>query len=138
MTGGERGFTLIELLVVLAIMGMVAAIALPLSVRAVDGATLRADGRALAVALKLLQAEARARQDAVVVEARDGTLYTTAPHRFPRTGSGAVLGFKGGRRLVFYPDGTSSGATLQLTEHGRSVDIEVAWLTGLVAVRSVP
>ena len=38
-------------------------------------------------------------------------------------------------RIVFYPDGSSSGGKVRLTRNGRSLDITTAWLNGYVSLR---
>ena len=38
-------------------------------------------------------------------------------------------------RIVFYPDGSSSGGKLRLTRNGRSLEITTAWLNGYVSMR---
>ena len=128
---GESGFTLIELLTVLAIMAMLAVLAVPLSVRVVEDATLRSDGRKLASALHELQREARRDQATIVVDPAGGST------RLPKLDGGATLRLKGGEPVSYFPDGTSSGGTLRLSEHGREIDIDVAWLTGDVEEHAV-
>ena len=38
-------------------------------------------------------------------------------------------------RIVFYPDGSSSGGKMRLTRNGRSLEITTAWLNGYVSMR---
>jgi general secretion pathway protein H len=120
-----NGFTLLELLVVLAIMAIVGVLAVPLGVRVVEAAELRADARTLAQALRSIQQDARARQATIVLE--DGQEDRLGLSR------DAVVTREGGPPLVYFPDGTSAGASLVLSEHGRSLDINVAWMTGQVS-----
>ncbi|SRR5579862_3409339 len=125
----ETGFTLLELLVVLAIMGIVGVLAVPLSVRAVEAARLRADARALALSLRGFQQEARSRQSTIVLD--DASLRLKLPR------DAAVI-LKDGAPLIYFADGTSGGGSLRLSEHGRSLDLEIAWMTGEVRFGDVP
>lgn len=40
-----------------------------------------------------------------------------------------------GSRLVFFPDGSSTGGQLTLFDQGRSITLQVTWLTGAVTLR---
>jgi general secretion pathway protein H len=134
---GQDGFTLIELLVVLAIMGLMATLALPLAARAVDDAALRRDARALASRLHALQSRALEDQQTILIESgADGTI-DVATLGLPVQLHGAALSVRGGP-LSFYPDGTSSGGTIRMTEHGRTFDLDIAWLTGTIILRAAP
>jgi general secretion pathway protein H len=129
----EGGFTLIELLTVLAIMAMLAVLAVPFGVRAVEDATLRSDSRKLASALHGLQMQARRDQTMIVVDPAG------ADTRLPKLDGGTAVHLEArGGSLSYFPDGTSSGGTLRLSEHGRAIDIDVAWLTGNVTEAAAP
>jgi general secretion pathway protein H len=127
----SNGFTLIELLVVLAIMGLIATLALPLAARAVDDAALRTDARNLATRLSALQAQARGEQRTITVDPAS----LGSPNR---SRNATITVPEHGDPLSFYPDGTSSGGTLRITERGRGFDLDVAWLTGKVTLRAAP
>lgn len=136
----QNGFTLIELLVVLAIMGLIAGLAIPLGAHAVEDAALRSDARKLASAFRQMQQDARERQAVVTLApSSDGTLSGTGPVGIPVLARGAKLRFvREGKELSFYPDGTSSGGTVRLSEHGHALDLNVAWLTGTIVLRASP
>lgn len=136
----ESGFTLIELLVVLAILGLMASIAMPFTVRAIEDARLRADARQLTNELRQLQQNAIDRREPIELRALPGLLQLGTPSIKPLSPisveSFSLTGDT--KRVIFYPDGTSSGGVLRLKEGGRSLDIEIAWLTGAIALRAVP
>jgi general secretion pathway protein H len=132
----QQGFTLIELLVVLAIMGLIATLALPLAASAVDDTALRTDARNLAGRLYELQSNATRGQSTVTIVPRaDGTIdpgLLGLPFAH-----GATVSFTGSANaLSYYPDGTSSGGSLQIMERGRGFDLEVAWLTGHITMQA--
>lgn len=41
-------------------------------------------------------------------------------------------------RIVFYPDGSSSGGNIRLEQNGQAIDLGVEWLTGQVHVVQAP
>jgi general secretion pathway protein H len=128
---GSPGFTLLELLVVLAITGLMISIAMPFTVRTIENAELRADAREVVTDLRQLRQRAIDRQEAIVVNSLSENAWPQAGrairHRARFVAEGRA------RALVFYPDGTSSGGTLRLREGSRSVDVNVAWLSGAIA-----
>ena len=138
MTISERmaGYTLIELLVVLAIMGLIAAIATPMAGRAVEIANLKADSRILAGDLRRLQHQAAEQQQPIVISAlSDRAQLTLSAGRWSALSDGASENFSTSTKNIFYyPDGTSSGGTIHLSEAGRAVDLNVAWLTGTITL----
>lgn len=131
------GFTLLELLVVLAIMGLMVAIAMPFTVSTIAQAGLRADARALTSQLRRLQHQAQERRETIVIATLAVHTLPGAVFAAPQAGRGTVT-LAGGRPVIFYPDGTSSGGTLRLREGGRALDIGVAWMTGAIDVRVAP
>lgn len=131
-----QGFTLIELLVVLAIMGLIATLALPLAASAVDNTALRTDARNLAGRLYEIQSNAAREQRTIAIVSRaDGTI-DPAVLVLPSAHNATIRFAESANALSYYPDGTSSGGNLQITERGRGFDLEVAWLTGHVTMRA--
>jgi len=41
----------------------------------------------------------------------------------------------GGDRLVFFPDGSSSGGQVLISQQGATLTLDVAWLTGAVTLQ---
>jgi general secretion pathway protein H len=129
--GAQAGFTLIEMIVVIAIMGLLAGVVLVRQPWHSAGLDLDVTERALTSAVRLARARA-------IVQGRDVTVITGAGG-FSLDG-GAVWALPAGQamsavRLVFTPDGESSGGTVLLASAGARVAMSVNWLTGLVQAR---
>lgn len=123
------GFTLLELLVVLAIMGLMLTVAAPFTVRTVENAQLRADTRELVSDLRALRRRAIDRRETIAVTSLFENTRRLPGHASYRA---RFVPAAGSEALVFYPDGTSSGGTFRLEEGGRSAEVSVAWLSGVV------
>ncbi len=136
------GFTLVELLVVMVVLAALIGLALPAFDRVMPGAALRSE--AAEVAALLREARSRAiRDDASLAVTLDlGDRAVAMPgrrHRLPErlgmtllTGSTEIT--RGGGRILFYGDGTSTGGRLRLIAKDEHVDVLVDWLTGRVTV----
>ena len=135
------GFTLIEMICALAIMGLVAALALP----AIPRGTSQQRLRAYAVEIASLLASdhvAAMRGDAAVDAIVD------VPGRLVRAGAStrsvvlpadvdleATLatrcgGARKGRAITFTPDGMSCGGVVALVRAGAGFEVRIDWLTG--------
>lgn len=141
----QAGFTLIELLVVLSIMGALIALAPAAFQRVVPGLETKAAAREVAGLLRKARGQAIRdnRETPVVVDTAakvfqlgqgasghalsarlDVSLVTAASERLDETRG----------RILFFPDGTSTGGRVTLSRDDRKFDITVDWLTGLVAI----
>ncbi|MGH8584433.1 MAG: GspH/FimT family pseudopilin [Gammaproteobacteria bacterium] len=139
------GFTLIELIVVLAIAGLLVALVPPLFSKVLGGVELRATARELAAALRYARSRA-------VFQQRDALLTLDTEQRRYR-----VSGRKGVGRIDrdielkmlaarsqqtgrarasirFFPDGSTTGGQISLSDGGSRYVIDVNWLTGRVAL----
>jgi len=131
----EGGYTLLELLVVLALIGLVTAIATPIAGNVIVGAELRADTSSLATALEQLRREALEREKTITIETREGKLMSSEGEPILLPHAAQVRFEQSDGELTYFGDGTTSGATIRLTEGDRALDLEIAWLTGAMLVK---
>ncbi len=144
----EAGFTLIEIICVLAIVGLMAALALPAFPRGTSKARL--EGYAMDIAA-LLKGD---RNAAIRTHSPVATALNAQGHLVRSGANGgsvqlpgdvafdAILAKRCGDRAVgatidFFPSGMSCGGTIALLRQGVGFQIRVNWLTGGVEVVSV-
>ena len=125
---GEAGFTLIEMIVVIAVIGLIAGLVLIRQPWHSAGLDLDATERALTAALRLARSRAIAqdRNVAVITAAAGFSVDGGAPRVLPPN---EIISDS---RVVFMPDGGSSGATIILASRSRKIAVTVNWLTGRV------
>lgn len=148
------GFTLLELLVVLTIASLVVALVPPAISAAVPGARLSNTARELTAALRDAHYQAVSRADVVDVAFKfEPSQYTVADGTATKLPGGIELSIAetGANarqrpqadterasdeeyRLRFYPDGSSSGATIKLAAAERQFLLDVVWLTSRVSI----
>jgi len=142
----SRGFTLVELLVVLVIAGLVLALVGTSISRSISGAEMRTAARIMAASLRytrtraildkqeqvfLVDTENRSylapKRKAVVLPEGMKVLLNTARSELTAESVGGVR---------FYPDGGSTGGSVELSANGRIYRINIAWLTGEASVQA--
>lgn len=140
------GFTLIEVLVVIALIALIGSMTAVAMTGGLQGIGLRAASRDIAAQLRYTRAQAIAsgRPQRFVIHPF-GHLYAS-----PGKGSGKIpddlgIGFYGARQasaqagegaIVFYPDGASTGGSIELSAKRAVRRITVAWLTGEVRLET--
>ena len=144
----DSGFTLLELLVVLAIIALTITVSVG-SIRS-SGGVVRVQPLAVRVAadLRLARADAIAQSRPVEV------IFDAKAHAYSIGGAGAAVKLPAGiaftlvtsqefqrsvdrARLVFFPDGSSTGGQLTLTDRRLDIVLSIDWLTGTVNARRV-
>lgn len=123
---------MIEVLVVLAVLALVLGLVITHGPVRSQRLELDSAGRQVAGALRLARSRAIAEERAVMfaLDERGYRLDRDAP-----TTWSANVSSEGNRRVVFTPDGGSSGARIVLRDGDRTVAVGVDWLTGRVVVR---
>ncbi len=140
----SRGFTLMEMLAVIVLI----AIAVTITAVTLHGRSRgQLDAAAQRVAAGLRDTRTRAmatrKPQWFAVDVRAHTF--AAPGRDPRdlpaaatvdvTSAAQDATPQGVARIRFFPDGSSSGGKVVLSEKGRDVEVAVDWLTGAVTVQ---
>lgn len=139
-----RGFTLLELLLVLAIIAIAMLLGAGVIGRGMDGLRLRSSANGIAAQLRFTRAQALATGEPQrftidpaahawqAPKDRHGTVPAHAAIVF--TGAREVQPAEGQGAIVFFPDGASTGGRVRLQQGAAAWQVDVAWLTGQVAV----
>jgi len=144
----EAGFTLIEIVCVLAIVGLLAALALPTFPRATTRPRLEGYAVQIAAILKGDRAAAIRRQAPIA------TTFSAKAQTVRSGATGEVLKLPGdvafdailakrcgdrpaGQTIEFFPSGLSCGGTVAISRQGVGFQIRVNWLTGGVEIVEV-
>ena len=144
-SGSTRGVTLLELLIVLVLMGLIAAMTIPIFGNGVSTTELKSAAREVAAGLRLARSQAIAqRTESVLVFDVAARAFSVPPdtrvHTIPPqidmklyTAQRDIVGDNIGA-IRFYPDGGSTGGRVTLASGERKFDVDVDWLTGRVAI----
>jgi general secretion pathway protein H len=141
----EKGFTLLELIVVLAILALATALIAPMLGGGKDKADFKMAVRDIAASLRETRSIAMTsdRSQALVIDVDRGL--------FRAAGSGRAHAVAPSIRLLlltvaqervergignirFFPDGSSTGGRLTLTQGNRRSDVLVDWLSGRISI----
>ena len=139
----KNGFTLLEILVVITIIALMTTI-VGLNMRGKQGTDLDSVGRTLVADLRYVRSKALvgSADSALtfdVASRKYFSLDATIDRSLPQEISIAVTvderdigGTRG--RIVFYPDGSSSGGKIRLIKNGRQLEVVTTWLNGYVSI----
>lgn len=140
-----RGFTLVELLVVLVIASLVLALVGTSISRSISGAEMRTAARKLAASLRYTRTRAIiSKSEQVFLVDTEERSYTAAgrePVTLPGemevqlTTARSELTSENVGGIRFYPDGGSTGGSVELESNGRIYTVNVVWLTGEASVQ---
>lgn len=134
------GFTLLELLVVLTLVGLILGLAAPRLSAGVPGVSARAAVRDVAALLQTARNRAVTEQRPVIVavdgEGRSLALDDDRLRLDPEVELAVVGARSEAAELRFYPDGSTSGASLRLGRPGHRYRVELDWLTGRVRIET--
>jgi general secretion pathway protein H len=139
-----RGFTLLELVLVLAIIALATLLGAGAIGRGMEGLRLRSAANGVAAQLRFTRAQALATGEPQRFTVDPAAHAWTAPKgrhgELPATASVAFIGAReaqpseGEGAVVFFPDGAATGGRVRLQQGGAAWQVDVAWLTGQVAV----
>ena len=147
----EAGFTLLEMIVVLVIIGLAVALVGPRTGNVTPQVQLRASVQRLSAELRIARSEALRTSMAQTVTidpvkrafwmgergkptALPSSVVISAAQASLATESGGASTVTGPLRIVFSPDGSSSGAAIGLSVGALAANVTVDWLTGATRV----
>ena len=141
----QAGMSLLELLIVLMLMGIIAAMTLPVFGGGVSTTQLKSAAREIAAGLRLARNEAVASRHETVLtldlaqrtfrvggDPRTHTLPHDIELKLFTAQSDLVSESVGAVR--FFPDGGSTGGRVTVAAGERKFDVDIDWLTGRVAI----
>ena len=143
-----RGFSLLELLVVMVILGLALTIVPPLFSGAVPTLTLKGAVRDMELALRQTRSRSITRNQPVDIRLVPDEAYYLIGNgskkrylppdiRIDLDESLSDPELTSRRILRFFPDGSSSGGRITLSNKDQEYRLDVDWLTGRVRVREV-
>ena len=142
--GNFRGFTLLELLVVIAIVAVMTTLA-GVNLHGKERSDLDSIARILMTDLRYVRSKAMVNNidTGITVDVAANTYFSQhakIARSLPQTIAvtitvderdiSANLG-----KIVFYPDGSSSGGKIELVHNARRVEVTTSWLNGYVTLR---
>jgi general secretion pathway protein H len=139
------GFSLLELVVVLFVLGLAYAVAGPLLGGNVSGLDVKAASRQIAAGLRRARdAAATGQTEAVLTLDVNRRMFAVTgdpkEYRLPDkvdlalfTAESELLHDQVGR-IRFFPDGSSTGGRVTVSEEGSKLAVDVDWLTGRVSI----
>ena len=143
-TSPKKGFTLLEVLVVIMIIAIMTAIT-GVYFRGKQGTDLDSIGRILVADLRYVRSKALvgSADSALTFDvasrkyfSRDATIDRSLPQEISIAVTVDEHDIDGTRgRIVFYPDGSSSGGKIRLSKNGRQLEVVTSWLNGYVTLR---
>jgi general secretion pathway protein H len=143
-TSPKKGFTLLEVLVVIMIIALMTAIT-GVYFRGKQGTDLDSIGRILVADLRYVRSKALvgSADSALTFDvasrkyfSRDATIDRSLPQEISIAVTVDEHDIDGTRgRIVFYPDGSSSGGKIRLSKNGRQLEVITSWLNGYVTLR---
>jgi general secretion pathway protein H len=141
----QSGVTLLELFIVLAIMGFIAAIAIPMFSGGVSTTQLKSAAREVAAGLRLARDQAIAQRNETLWQIDVAARAFSVPpdprvHHLPDridiklfAAQTDLVGDNLGA-IRFFPDGGSNGGRVTLAAGERKYEVDVDWLTGRIAI----
>jgi general secretion pathway protein H len=141
------GFSLVELLIVISLLAILSAILVPVLIPS-PARTLQTAASEVATTLRetrrLAQSQQTHRRFMVDTETERYGIEGTADWRQLPDGTQAALTTaqslledRGRGGIDFFPDGSSTGGRVTLSMSGRSVRVDIEWLTGRIRVSEV-
>ena len=127
----QAGYTLVELLVVIAIIGLVIALAAPVTANTIDAMRFRADERLIVMGFRHCQSAAINEQRTVVVNTA-GDLARLPKRDSQELEASTQVHLE--NPISCFADGSTTGGQLRLRHGDHERTITVQWLTGSISV----
>lgn len=140
------GFTLVELMVVLVVAALLAGVAVPNMMPAIDAMRMRAAAGDIASALRHVRGQALSsgREATFFLDVEKHYYRVSGRHKHYALPSSVKLGLftaehelegDGGGSIRFYPDGSATGGRVTLLAGNKKNLVDVNWLTGAIVLR---